>query len=290
MKAWVYFLLLLALTSSAWGVRWEKDDTGRAVAIPDQVHRAVSLSPSITNTIYGLGAASQLAGITDYTIYPAEAAQQKPSVGTLINPSLERIIVLHPDIVLALPEFTGAATIEGLKRVGIPVFLLKGGNVANIYRTITTVGRVLGRERESVALVSSLRSREEAVRAQSAGKRKATVLLVLSVDPLITAGRNAFITEMFSAVGTRSVTEDLPQDWLQINIESVLPRKPDYIVVMKDGPVMLKELQQRAGWNSLEAVRKGRVIVADDRIQVAGPVAFDGLEDFAQQIHAMQSH
>jgi iron complex transport system substrate-binding protein len=131
--------------------------------------------------------------------------------------------------------------------------------------------------------------RESKVRAQSTSKDKPTVLLVLSIDPLITAGRNAFITEMISAAGGKSVTDDLAQDWLHMNIESILPRKPDYIMFMHTGPVTLKDLQQRAGWSSLEAVRRGRVIVADDRIQIAAPVAFDGLEDLARQIHAVQS-
>ena len=75
-----------------------------------------------------------------------------------------------------------------------------------------------------------------------------------------------------------------------MNVEAILPRKPDYILLMKDGPVNLKDMQQRAGWSSLEAVRQGRVIVVDDRIQIPGPVAFDGLEDLARQIHAVQSH
>lgn len=285
-----YIALLLALTSCAWAVRWERDDTGRSVAVPDQVHRVVSLSPSLTNTVYALGAQSLLVGITNYTVYPPEAAREKPSVGDVVGPSLEKIVALHPDLVLALPEFNGAATIEGLQRIGIPVFLFNTGNVANIYRTVELVGRVLGRDREATALIASLKARENKVRAQSAGKPKLTVLLVLSIDPLITAGRNAFITEMISAAGARSVTDDLAQDWLQMNIEAILPRKPDYILLMKTGPVNFKDMQQRAGWKSLEAVRQGHVIVVDDRIQIPAPVAFDGLEDLARQIHAVQSH
>ena len=167
-----YIALLLALTSCAWAVRWERDDTGRSVAVPDQVHRVVSLSPSLTNTVYALGAQSLLVGITNYTVYPPEAAREKPSVGDVVNPSLEKIVALHPDLVLALPEFNGAATIEGLQRIGIPVFLFNTGNIANIYRTVENVGRVMGREREATALIASLRAREAKVRAQSAGKPK----------------------------------------------------------------------------------------------------------------------
>jgi len=289
-KLWRALLLLFILTSYAWAARWERDETGREVAVPDHAHRVVSLAPSLTNTVYALGAAGDLVGITDYTDYPPEAARQKPSVGAVVNPSLERIVALHPDLVLALPEFNGADSIQGLQRLGIPVFLFNTGNIANIYRSVEAVARVMGREREATALVAELRSREAKVRAQSAGKDKPSVLLVLSIDPLITAGRNAFITEMIAAAGARSVTDDVKQDWLQMNVEAILPRKPAYILLVKGGPVSLKDLQQRAGWDSLEAVQRGRVLVIDDRIQIPGPVAFEGLEDLARQIQAVRSH
>jgi iron complex transport system substrate-binding protein len=267
-----------------------RDDAGRTVAVPDHVHRLVSLSPSLTNTVYALGGENDLVGITNYTVYPPEAAREKPSVGAVVNPSLERIVALHPDMVLALPEFNGAETIAGLQRVGIPVFLFRTGNLSNIYRTIDSVGQIMGREQQATTLIASLRARESKVRAQAESGPKPTVLLALTVDPLITAGRNAFITEMIEAAGAKSVTDDRPQEWSQMSIEAVLPRKPDYILVMKDGPVKLQDMQHRAGWSSLEAVQKGRIVIVDDRIQVPGPVAFEGLEDLARQIHAMQPH
>ena len=289
-KLWRCLPLLLFLSSYAFAVRYERDETGRTVTVPDQVHRVVSLAPSLTNTVYALGAQGDLVGITDYTVYPPQAVREKPSVGKVVNPSLERIVALHPDLVLALPEFNGAETIAGLQRLGVPVFLFATGDIANIYRSVESVGRVMGREREATVLVAQLHAREERVRAQSVGKARLPVLLVLSIDPLITAGRNAFITQMIAAAGARSVTDDLTQDWLQLNVEAVLPRKPDYILLMKDGPVTLKDLQRSAGWSSLEAVERGRVITLDDRIQIPAPIAFDGLEDFARQIHALQSH
>jgi len=289
-KVCTRLLFLLILGSHVWALRWELDETGRSVAVPDRAHRVVSLSPSLTNTVYALGAASDLVGITDYTAYPPEATRQKPSVGAVVNPSLEKIVALHPDLVLALPDFNGTETIAGLQRLGIPVFLFSTGDISHIYRTVENVGRVMGREREAAALVAQLHSRANLVRAQSTAKDKPAVLLVLSIDPLITAGRNAFITEMIAAAGARSVTDDVKQDWLQMNVEAILPRKPDYILLMKNGPVSLKDMQQRAGWNSLEAVQRGRVIIIDDRIQLPAPVAFDGLEDLARQIHAVQPH
>ena len=281
--------LVLLLACSAWAAHMERDAAGRNVAVPDHVHRVISLAPNLTDTIYALGAQGDLVGITDYTEYPAQAAREKPSVGKMVNPSIERIIALHPDMVLALPDFNGAETIAGLERLGIPVFLFATGDISNIYRTIESVGRVMGRQREATALIAGLRSREARVRAQSETQPKPSVVLVLAIDPLITAGRNAFITQMITAAGARSVTDDIKQDWLQMSIEAILPRKPDYILLMKDGPVTLKDMQRSPGWTSLPAVQKGRVIILDGRIQIPAPVAFDGLEDFARQIHALQS-
>jgi ABC-type Fe3+-hydroxamate transport system substrate-binding protein len=285
----VAVILVVACSAPAWAVRMERDETGRTVAVPDHVHRVISLSPSITDTVYALGAAADLVGITDYTEYPPQAAREKPSVGAIVNPSVERIVGLHPDLVLALPEWNGADTIAGLRRLGVPVFMLTTSDISSIYRSIEILGRVLDRERQASALIADLRAREAKLRAQAAGKAKPSVLLVLAIDPLITAGKNAFITQMIEAAGPRSVTDDVKQDWLQMNVEAILPRKPDYILLMKNGPVTLQDLQHSSGWSSVDAVKRGRILVLDDRMQIPAPVAFDGLEDFARQIHALQS-
>jgi iron complex transport system substrate-binding protein len=283
-------LLLWGVTCSAWAAHMERDETGRMVAVPDQVHRVISLAPSLTNTVYAIGAQSDLVGITDYTEYPPQAAHEKPSVGKVVNPSLERIVALHPDLILGLPEFNGAETIAGLERMGIPVFLFSTRDVPNIYTTVENVGRVMGRQKEAASLISSLRVREAKVRAQSEGKPRPSAILVLSINPLITAGKNAFITQMIAAAGARSVTDDVKQDWLQMNVESILPRKPEYILLMKGGPLTLKEMQASPGWSTLPAVQQGRVLILDKRIQIPAPAAFDGLEDLARQIQALQSH
>lgn len=278
------------LGAPLWAAHREVDDTGRSVAVPDHVHRIVSLSPSLTDIVYALGAQDELVGITDYTDYPPEAARQKPSVGAIVNPSLEKIFALHPDIVLALPAFNGADTIAGLQHLGLPVFLFNTAIVSDIYRNIASVGRVLGRDQQASMLIAQLRSREQRIKQQSTGKTKPKVLIVVAIEPLITAGRSAFMTEMITAAGAESVTQDVPQDWLQMNLEAVLPRKPDYIVLIQGGPVTLKDMQQHPGWNSLDAVRESRIITVDNRIQIPSPVAFDGLEDLARQIHVVQSH
>ena len=115
---------LLLLSHLGWAVRILRDDAGRTVAVPDHPHRVICLAPSLTNTVYALAAAGDVVAISDYTVYPPEAARQKPSVGDLLQPSLERMASLHPDLVLALSSFNSAETIHAIDRMGVPVFLL----------------------------------------------------------------------------------------------------------------------------------------------------------------------
>ncbi len=280
------FLLLLALTCSAWAARTLQDETGRSVTLPDHVNRVICLTPSITDTIYAIGGAPQIIGISEYTQYPPQAAREKTIVGDILNPSLERILSMHPDVVVGMSTLNSPETVKGLERVGIPVFLVKGQGLAGVYSSITNIGRILGRDREATSLVEQLKSREQKVRTQAQTGRHPSVFLVMQLDPCITAGRGAFITELLEAAGARSVTSDLVQDWTRVNLEAIIPRHPEYIVLLKSAPIELKDMQARAAWRALAAVREGRIIRADDRLQSPSPVAFDGLEDLARQIQA----
>jgi iron complex transport system substrate-binding protein len=281
------FVLSLALPALA--LRVVADDAGRKVTLPDGVHRIVCLTPSVTDTVYAVGAGADVVGITDYTLYPPEA-RQKPSIGGVLRPSLERIAVLHPDLAIGIATFNDAETIRGIKRMGIPVFLVNASGLPGLYDSIAAIGRALGRQTEAAALVVRLRLREQAVRAQAAAAaQRPSVFLAISLDPCITAGRRAFITEMLSAAGARPVTGDLEQEWINLNIEAIVPRKPTFILVLQDAPFGLQEMKERAGWRSLEAVRMGRVLRIDERLQYPSPVAFDALEAFARQLRSAEA-
>jgi ABC-type Fe3+-hydroxamate transport system substrate-binding protein len=281
-------ILVLAIALPASALRVLTDEAGRKVTLPDHVHRIVCLTPSITDTVYAIGAGADVVGVTDYTLYPPEA-RQKPSIGGVLRPSLERIAVLHPDVAIGIASFNDAETIRGIERLGIPVFLVNASGLAGLYNSIAAIGRALARESEASALVARLRQREQAVRSQAAAvAQHPSVFLAISLDPCITAGRRAFITELLSAAGARSVTDDLQQEWVHLNIEAIIPRKPAFILVLQDAPFGLQEMREHAGWRSLEAVRRGRVLRIDQRLQYPSPVVFDALEAFAHQLRSAE--
>jgi len=269
--------LLLLLSVQSLVSRDLIDEVGRRVAVPPDPHRIICLAPSITETVFALGKGEQVVGVTDYTEYPPEA-RLKTSVGGLIDPSIEKIVSLHPDLVLATREINRRETVEELDRFRIPVFVINPQGLEGILASVRDIGKALNCSREGEAL----------------GLPRPKVFVLIWYDPVITAGSGTFITEVISAAGGESATADIAQTWPQISLEEVLRRSPDLLLLVKGSHqgVRLDELKQRAGWNRLIAVRENRVIYADDRLEHSSPLVFDAIEDLARKLHpsSFESH
>jgi iron complex transport system substrate-binding protein len=255
---------------------------GRKVVVPDHPHRVICLMPSVTDTVFALGAGDDVVAISDYTKYPA-AALTKPSVGDLIKPSIERILSLHPDLVIG---FQGPKDVtDQLERAEVPVFLINPHGIDGILHSVSTIGLALNRTPQADALVQSLQRRIDAVKARSEGQPAPRVFMPIWYDPITTIGKSAFITEIIAAAGGRSVTDDLPTEWPTISLEVVLERAPDALLLVRGGKTTLQVLENRPGWSSMKAIKEHRAYYVDDRINFASPVAIDALEDLAKQFH-----
>jgi ABC-type Fe3+-hydroxamate transport system substrate-binding protein len=281
------FLTLLALT--AWALpcfagRTVTDETGRTVIVPDHPHRIICLVPSVTDSVFALGAGEDVVAISDFVHYPAEA-MRKPSVGSLTDPSLETLLSLHPDLVLSMLHWTNQGTLDRLGHLGIPVFLVDTHGLAGILRTIVSLGHATNRAAPATGLVARLQQRIDAVRAAVAGKPVTSVFMAVSYDPVITIGKSSFITEIVEAAGGRSITDDIAQEWPQISMEAVIARAPQALLMMRGGTITLAILKTRPGWDKLPAVRAGRVYFIDQRVELPSPIAIDALEDLAKQFH-----
>jgi ABC-type Fe3+-hydroxamate transport system substrate-binding protein len=281
-------LSLLALTvifaGPCFASRTLTDEMGRKVVVPDHPHRVICLMPTVTDTVFALGAGDDVVAISDYTKYPA-AALKKPSVGDLINPSIETILSLHPDLVIGTQPKGPMEVTDQLERAGIPIFLVSPHGIAGIFHSIESVGMALNRTSQADALVNRLQQRVDAVRARTKGLPAPRVFMPIWYDPITTIGKNAFITEVIEAAGGRSVTDDLSTEWPQISLEVVLERAPDALLLVRGGKTTLQVLQDRPGWSSMTAIKSRRAYYVDDRINFASPVAIDALEDLAKQFH-----
>jgi iron complex transport system substrate-binding protein len=263
------------------------DAMGRRVRVPSTPHRVVALAPSITETIYSIGAGDAVVGVTDFTDWPIEA-RRRPSVGGIVNPSIEKLVSLRPDVVIATREANHMDTIDALERLGVPVFVVDPQGLDGVLESVRQIGRALNRSGDADRLVDRLRARRDAVITRVRGFARPRVLLVIWPEPVTTIGRQAFITDVINLAGGQSVTEDLPQQYPQISLEEVLRRNPDWLLLPANGhqPISLADLEQRPGWDRVEAVRRHRVLYYDERLDHSSPSAFDALEDIAKQLHA----
>jgi len=285
MKRTVLFLCLLAAASLPCSAsRVVTDETGRTVTVPDHPHRIICLVPSITDTVFALGAADDVVAVSDYVKYPSEA-MKKPSVGSISNPSIETILALHPDLILGMPHQNQQAVFDQFEHLAIPIYLVDPHGIAGILRSVISLGQATGRQAQATALSSRLQQRIEAVRLAVKGKPVVSVFMPVSYDPVVTIGKGSFITDIIEAAGGRSITSDIDQEWPHISMEAVIARAPQALLMMRGGTITPDILKTRPGWDTLPAVRSGRVYFVDRRVNFPSPVAIDALEDLAKQFH-----
>ena len=263
------------------------DELGRLVRLRAAPQRIVSLAPSLTETVFALDLGARLAGVTDYCDYPAEA-RTRARVGGPINPNLEQIVSLHPDVVLATKTLNRAETVEALDRLGIPVYTTDPRTVEDVVASARRLGEVLGAKSNGEALAAGMERRLAELARRLAGRTPRRVFFVVWLDPIISTGQKTFLADALRHAGADSVVA-AAQDWPQINLEEVLRQNPDYLVFAgahQDDPQgTIGALRKRPGWSSLEAVREGHFAVVSDALDRPAPRMLDAIEDLARQLH-----
>ena len=264
------------------------DETGRRVAIPFSVRHVVTLAPNLTETIYALGLEDKLAGDTSFCDTPP-AAKLKPHVGSPQTPSLEAIVALHPDLVLATTSINRAETVDALARLGIAVYTSDPHTVRGMLDSIAGMADLMGASEQGAALVAQLQARLDAVHARIAELPLVHVLFVVWEDPLITIGQNTFIADALRWAGAESAIV-AQQNWPQVSIEEVVRLQPEYIVLTSDhsesdAASELSGLRARPAWKALKAVEMGHVVVASDEIDRPSPGLIGAIEQLARELH-----
>ena len=144
-------MLMAAVPAAVQASRIVTDETGRKVTVPDHPHRVVCLVPSVTDTVFALGSGDDVVAVSDYTSYPPEALK-KPSIGSLVKPSIETILSFHPDLVLGTSIPGSTETASQLQTVGIPVYFVDPHGLAGILQSVESVGQALNRAPQAAAV------------------------------------------------------------------------------------------------------------------------------------------
>ena len=274
-------------STAARSFREVTDEAGRTVRIPQPVRRIVSLAPSLTETVYALGLQDLLVGDTDYCDYPADA-MKKHKVGGAINPSMEEVVALHPDVVLVTKGLNRLDTVYALEQLGIAAYATDPHTVEEIVRSSQKLAQVLGAPEAGEKLAADLNGRLEALHGRLQDARQKKVLFVVWSEPLISIGQKTFIADALRYAGAESIV-DSKQDWPHVNLEEVVRLQPEFLVfAAKHGDEAAKQVEmlaQRPGWNLLKAVKERRYAVISDAVNRPAPRIVSAIEDLARQLH-----
>jgi iron complex transport system substrate-binding protein len=282
----VSIALVVAAPAGAFTLR---DMLGRDVTLPAPPARIVSLVPSVTEIVFSLGAEARLVGRTDFCDHPV-AVTTKPSVGGMVNPSLETLVALRPDLVVATDEGNREETIQQLQRLGIPTYLVHANRIAQTVDLIERIGELTGRQAEVPRLTGEMLRRIDTVRRAVARFPRPRVLYVLWPDPLIVPGRASMLTELIEVAGGVSITAGDGDPYPRFSLEAAVARAPEVIILADHstgastaGRASPEKWQRFA---SVPAIKAGRLHSADlSLLHRYGPRVPEGLEMLARIIH-----
>lgn len=284
----IAFVIHLLLISSIEGEeRILTDEIGRKVKIPNAPKRIISLAPSVTEILFALGLQEEIAGVTDFCDYP-EAALNKPKIGGFINPSIEKIVSLKPDLIIGTREGNRMETIHRLSGLGFSVFLIDSKSFDGVIRTIGNIGEIVGRQNESRRITRDMMARKEYVLAHTRSLPKPKVFFQVGYAPIITVGRGTTADDLIRLAGGKSISEHESLNYPIYSIETILSKAPVIIIMSSMGSKIdcLNLVKTWQNWKSIPAVKMNAIYVIDSNlVDRPTPRIVKGLETLVRIIH-----
>ncbi|MDE2753677.1 MAG: helical backbone metal receptor [Gemmatimonadota bacterium] len=260
------------------------DDSGRTVALAAPARRVFSVIPSLTESVTALDA-GVLVARTRFDRAPELA--HLPSLGGTIQPNLEALAGLDPDLVITWADASQRAVGERVDALGIPVYRAEVQTIADVRGHLRRLGTLLGRPGRAAALVDSLDLALDGVAAAVQGRERVDVYYSVWHDPPQTTGPGTFIDEVIEHAGGRNVFADAMRAWPRVSIEAILRRDPDALVIARHAPdAPGAPWLEAPGWRELRAVREGRYLMVDgDLFNRPGPRLAEAARHMARFLH-----
>jgi iron complex transport system substrate-binding protein len=258
----------------------------------EPARRIISLIPAVTEMLFAIGAGPQVIAVSSFDTYPPEVTRLQ-RVGALLDPDLERILSLRPDLVVAYGSQQDL--VKQLARASIPVYSYRHAGLPDVNRTIREVGARVGRSSEADALVRKIDADMTVIRQRVSTRARPRTLLIFgreigALRGIYASGGIGFLHDMLDVAGGDDLFADIKRESVQATTELILARKPEVIVEIRAGPGGGASLDSEIqAWNSLgsvPAVRARRVhFIVDQRMVVPGPRVAEAAELLARAIH-----
>jgi iron complex transport system substrate-binding protein len=294
-------LLVAAAAASAAGAppaaadaaRTVIDDSGRAVTLGSPPPRIVSLSPGGTEMLFAAGAGHEVVATVQYSDVPPEA-KHVPRIGDAISIDLERLVQIHPDVVVAWPGGGNPAQLEKIARLAIPVYELLARRLKDLAPSIRRLGVLAGTEPQAEADAREIEARlanlERTYAGAEGGAHHPSVLLEVWNRPIYTVGGRHLMTDALELCGARNVFADLPEPGPVVDIEAIIARDPDIIIAAGPPGESAVWLTDWKRFGTLHAVRSRRLIAFEDQgLSRLGPSVLDATEALCRAIARSES-
>ena len=281
-------IALVLVAFVLWGMRPE---TMQQRATP--ATRIVSLVPALTEMLFAIGAGPQVVAVSSYDEFPPEV-KSLPHVGALLDPDMEKILSLRPDLVVSYGSQTDMQA--QLARAKIGVFSYRHAGLNGVFTTLKELGAAVGRTADSERLAREIRSGLDAIQDRVRGRPQPRTLLVFERDPaslrgVYVSGGVGFLHEMLGMAGGVNVFADVARESVQPSVETVLARAPEVILEVRATRLLAAAdvAQAKRVWGalaSMPAVRHGHIqILNGEHLVVPGPRVVQGTEAFARALH-----
>ena len=284
-------LVVMALPTTSLATTYPTtltDDLGREITIGALPVKIVSLAPSNTEILFALGLEDRVVGVTEFCDYPPEALE-KETIGGPWTPSIESIVALEPDLVLA-EEINPIDTITTLEGLGVTVFGIEATDLEDLLNDINTVGQITDKEAEAAALTADMQSTINTVTGKTAGlspEEKPGVFYILWHDPPWTAGEGTFPHDLIERAGGINIFADV-EGWTSVSLETLIARDPEVIIVTAmggTGSTTWDWVNTELLLADVSARQNGRIhFVESNWVERPGPRVVLGLAELAKLI------
>lgn len=265
------------------------DDFGRNVTIKEKPERIISLSPAETEILFALGLGDKVVGVTEYCNYPPEA-KEKEKIGGMTTVSVEKVINLNPDLILAV-NLNGKEVVDNLDDY-FPVFVIdhkKINKIEDIFTRIKVIGKITGEEGKANALVGEMKKRVEKIENKTKDIKKVKVAHLTWHEPIWVTGGGSYQNDILQKAGGENVFADI-EDWGTVSLEELIKRNPDAIIVSvghgSEGMKPYNFLMTDERLEEMNARKNDRIYPIDaDIISRPSPRVVEALEEIAKDLH-----
>jgi len=259
------------------------DEIGNKIELIKNPEKIISTAPNLTEIIFAIDAGSLLVGRTRFCNYPNEVNKVQV-IGDMLNLNFEKIVELKPDLIFMTVEGNTKELYDKLKGLGFQVYVTNPRNINDIITAIKNLGIILNRERKVDSLVSSIKDNLTKIASKIFQRQRA--MFVVSVSPLIIAGKNTFINEIMEKVNLENISpENSISSYPMISREEVLIKNPDVIIIPSSKYKTKEILRIYPEWKNLSAVKNRKIMFVDpDLFLRPGPRFIDAIKFLGQEL------